>query len=300
MFPTQRHQRWLIFCVICGSLMVLTFSGVSYRGQKKPAAEFMSVPKQDPISEVSSNAESTKAEVRPKKLLYSVVAGDSLAQIADKYALDIDTLLGANPELNPNLIYPGQQLVILGERGVLHTIGDGQTLWSIARQYGVQWQRISASNQDVDPDALQQGDELLVPGAKLELSNEGSRGNVEQNFNWPAQGVISSPYGLRWGRLHAGIDVAADYGDRISAAGGGVVTYAGWQDGYGLMIVIEHGRGWQSVYAHAGDLYVADGDIIRAGQCIASIGSTGNSTGPHLHFEIRYQGVPINPMQYLP
>jgi len=121
-----------------------------------------------------------------------------------------------------------------------------------------------------------------------------------QGLIWPVRGVVTSEYGMRWGRLHAGIDISAPTGTRIVAANGGVVIYAGAMSGYGNVIVIDHGGGFSTVYAHQSRLGVGDGASVGRGQLIGYVGSTGRSTGPHLHFETRVNGSARNPRNYLP
>ncbi|MEO1561405.1 MAG: peptidoglycan DD-metalloendopeptidase family protein [Cyanobacteria bacterium J06632_19] len=121
----------------------------------------------------------------------------------------------------------------------------------------------------------------------------------------PSSGYISSPYGWRshpvlgQGRLHTGIDFAANYGSTIRAADSGTVIYSGWYGGYGKTVIINHGKGITTLYAHSSKLYVKSGETVKRGQAISAIGSTGLSTGPHLHFEVRKNGRPVNPANYL-
>ena len=117
---------------------------------------------------------------------------------------------------------------------------------------------------------------------------------------WPTTGSVTSSFGERWGRLHAGLDIANDLGTPIRAATDGTVILAGWNGGYGNSIVIDHGGGLSTLYAHASRLRAADGQAVRQGDLIADMGSTGNSTGSHLHFETRVNGSPRNPAGYLP
>jgi murein DD-endopeptidase MepM/ murein hydrolase activator NlpD len=112
---------------------------------------------------------------------------------------------------------------------------------------------------------------------------------------WPVPGRITSEYGRRWGRLHAGIDIAAPSGTPIGAAVAGTIIYAGWQSGYGNVVIISHGGGLSTLYGHQSRLGTSLGQVVGAGQTIGYIGSTGHSTGPHLHFETRYGGVARNP-----
>jgi murein DD-endopeptidase MepM/ murein hydrolase activator NlpD len=116
---------------------------------------------------------------------------------------------------------------------------------------------------------------------------------------WPAAGPITSPFGMRWGRMHDGIDIGAPMGAPIHAAASGQVIYAGWMSGYGNLTVIDHGGGIATAYGHQSKLEVSVGDQVTQGQQIGLVGSTGHSTGPHLHFEVRVNGAPVDPMGYL-
>ncbi|NJN30597.1 MAG: peptidoglycan DD-metalloendopeptidase family protein [Synechococcales cyanobacterium RM1_1_8] len=120
-------------------------------------------------------------------------------------------------------------------------------------------------------------------------------------FIWPAQGILTSGYGWRWGRMHKGIDIAADTGTPIVAAASGTVTYSGWADGYGNLVEITHPNGTVTLYGHNNRNVVREGDRVRQGQHIADMGSTGRSTGPHVHFEIIPSGQgAVNPAAFLP
>jgi murein DD-endopeptidase MepM/ murein hydrolase activator NlpD len=142
--------------------------------------------------------------------------------------------------------------------------------------------------------------ELPTLVAKIYLPETSDYG-LSSNFVWPAQGLLSSRFGWRWGRLHQGIDIAAPVGTPIWAAGDGTVDYAGWNSGgYGNMVDILHPNGTVSRYAHLSAIYVKRGQPVNQSQVIAAMGNTGNSTGPHLHFEIRPNGrAAINPMTFL-
>ncbi len=142
--------------------------------------------------------------------------------------------------------------------------------------------------------------ELPTLVAKIYLPETSDYG-LSTNFVWPAQGLLSSGFGWRWGRLHQGIDIAAPVGTPIWAAASGVVDYAGWNSGgYGNMVDILHPNGTITRYAHLSAIYVKQGQPVSQSQVIAAMGSTGNSTGPHLHFEIRPNGrTAINPMTFV-
>ncbi len=117
---------------------------------------------------------------------------------------------------------------------------------------------------------------------------------------WPTRGRVTSEYGMRWGRLHAGIDIGAPTGTSIVAADGGTVIFVGWMNGYGNTVVIDHGGGLTTLYAHQSRMVTSQGASVARGQLIGYVGSTGRSTGPHLHFETRVNGQPRNPRNYLP
>ena len=119
-------------------------------------------------------------------------------------------------------------------------------------------------------------------------------------WTWPASGPVTSGFGYRWGRMHEGIDIGAGYGAPIYAASAGTVSYAGSMSGYGNMVLVDHGGGIVTAYSHQSSIAVGVGTRVAAGQRIGSVGSTGQSTGPHLHFEVRVGGSPRDPMGYLP
>jgi murein DD-endopeptidase MepM/ murein hydrolase activator NlpD len=116
---------------------------------------------------------------------------------------------------------------------------------------------------------------------------------------WPVSGPITSPFGMRWGRMHEGIDIGAAYGTPIHAAASGTVIYAGWMSGYGNLIVLDHGGGLATAYGHQSALAVGNGAAVSQGQTIGYVGCTGHCFGPHLHFEVRVNGSPVDPLGYL-
>ncbi|CAN5785488.1 peptidoglycan DD-metalloendopeptidase family protein [soil metagenome] len=152
-----------------------------------------------------------------------------------------------------------------------------------------QQERIAADDESELASALAEQGEIVVP-----------RSVSAGGWTWPANGTVTSGFGYRWGRLHAGIDVGAATGTPIYAAKGGVVSYAGTMGGYGNIIVVDHGSGMTTRYAHQSQLGASAGQTVAAGDRIGSVGSTGNSTGPHLHFEVRINDQPQNPVGYLP
>ena len=120
-----------------------------------------------------------------------------------------------------------------------------------------------------------------------------------KSFSMPARGTLTSKFGARWGKMHNGVDIGAPSGTIIVAVCAGTVEFAGWEQGYGNVVKINHGNGLKTVYGHCKSIYVKKGQKVTKDEKIAEVGSTGNSTGPHLHFEIRVNGSPENPLNYL-
>ena len=207
------------------------------------------------------------------------------------------------------------------QRGVYHTVQKGQTLHFIARAYNVNLDRLKRINGVYDPSRLQIGTRLWIPGARQVLNidsninkqalakNKKKRKGVLNNgikaikgfLIWPVKGQLTSRFGNRSGRHHDGIDIGARRGTSIVAAAEGKVMFAGWgPTGYGLMIIIKHKNDLTTVYAHNSHIHVHKNQMVKQGRRIASVGSTGRSTGPHLHFEVRNDSRPMNPLNYLP
>lgn len=124
-------------------------------------------------------------------------------------------------------------------------------------------------------------------------------GSSRARLSWPVRGIVTSGYGMRWGRLHAGIDIAAPEGTPVAAAADGKVIFTGWAGGYGNLVLIAHGDGIVTAYAHLASIAVGQGAGVARGSVIGTVGSTGHSTGPHLHFEVRVDGTPVDPIAYL-
>lgn len=138
-------------------------------------------------------------------------------------------------------------------------------------------------------------------GSKVSTSRALSYKKIDLGMNLirPVSGILTSRYGYRWGSTHTGIDIGVAMGTSIKAAAGGTVSFSGWKGSLGQLVVISHGNGIQTYYGHCSKLLVSAGQKISAGQVIAKVGSTGRSTGPHLHFEIRINGSSINPQSYI-
>jgi murein DD-endopeptidase MepM/ murein hydrolase activator NlpD len=138
-----------------------------------------------------------------------------------------------------------------------------------------------------------------IRGAQEDSGSAGSGEPSAAGFIWPCDGVVVSGFGMRWGRMHEGIDIGCAYGTPNRAAAAGAVIYAGWLGGYGNLVVVDHGNGLSTAYAHASSILVSVGQSVSQGQTVSLVGSTGNSSGPHLHFEVRVNGVAVDPLPYL-
>jgi murein DD-endopeptidase MepM/ murein hydrolase activator NlpD len=138
-----------------------------------------------------------------------------------------------------------------------------------------------------------------IRAAQAGAGSPGSGQPSAAGFIWPCEGVVVSGFGMRWGRLHEGIDIACAYATPVHAAAAGTVIYAGWMEGYGNLVVLDHGNGLSTAYAHASALLVSVGQSVAQGAEVSLVGATGHATGPHLHFEVRVNGVAADPLSYL-
>jgi murein DD-endopeptidase MepM/ murein hydrolase activator NlpD len=138
-----------------------------------------------------------------------------------------------------------------------------------------------------------------IRGAQQQAGSTGSGQPSSAGLIWPCDGVVTSGFGMRWGRMHEGIDIGCAYGAPNRAAAAGTVIYASWMSGYGNLVVIDHGNGLSTAYAHASSLAVTVGQSVAQGQTVSYVGATGHATGPHLHFEVRVNGVAVDPLPYL-
>jgi murein DD-endopeptidase MepM/ murein hydrolase activator NlpD len=148
-------------------------------------------------------------------------------------------------------------------------------------------------------DSLQEVSAELAAKIQAAQSHSTVQHTGSGQLSWPVSAPITSPFGWRWGRMHEGIDLGAAYGTPIAAAGSGTVIYAGWLGGYGNLTVIDHGGGLATAYGHQSRIAVSVGQQVARGEIIGYVGSTGHSTGPHLHFEVRVNGQPVDPLGYL-
>jgi len=268
---------------------------------------------------------------------YEVVQGDTIFGIAEKFGLQPQTILWGNFDTladDPHRLQPGQILNILPINGVLYEWHAGDGLNGVSKFFGVtpddiiNWPGNNLSQDmigDLSNPNIAPGTKVFVPGGKRDfiswsaplisrsdpasakIFGPGFCGQVYEGyigsgvFVWPTSEKYLSGYDYSPATNHWGIDIAGGIGNPIYAADSGVVVYAGWNDwGYGNVIIIDHGNGWQTLYAHLSQLYVGCGASVSQGASIAAMGSTGRSSGPHLHFELMNESrVRVNPWDYL-
>ena len=274
---------------------------------------------------------------RTEPVTYVVRRGDTLSSIAEKFGLKVETIFWSNVETlerDPHTLRPGIELIIPPQDGILYEWEEGDTLQKVAEKFDVEPEAIvDYPTNNLDPSLLldeeaskdiEPGTLLFIPGAKLDsidwrmprfirerlayapLKGPGECGPIgygpigTYTFIWPTTTKIITTY---YSLAHPALDIAGAMGLPIYAVDHGVVVYAGWHyGGYGYVVVVDHGNGWQSLYAHMSQILVGCGQEVFQGQIIGSMGSTGRSTGPHVHFELMSQvwNQKVDPLQFLP
>ncbi len=265
---------------------------------------------------------------------YTVVKGDTLFGIAEKFGLKPESLFWSNKNVlgdNPDNLIPGVVIKIPPVDGAIYEWHTGDGLNGVAKYYKVTVDDIiNWAGNNLDRNTLGDlsfpniaaGTMIFIPGGQAEYTDwlphitrataadaqilgPGFCGSIKEGpvgtgtFMWPTTEKFLSGYDYN-PILHRGIDIAGAMGNPIYASDTGVVVYSGWNNlGYGYLIIIDHGNGWQTVYAHLSERYVECGAYVYQGDTIAAMGSTGNSTGPHLHFELRNSSGPVNPWDFL-
>jgi murein DD-endopeptidase MepM/ murein hydrolase activator NlpD len=279
----------------------------------------------------------TNIPTRPRVdvITYTVDTGDSLFSIADAFNLKPETLLWGNYAIlkdDPHVLRPGQVLNVLPTDGTYYQWSSGDNLVSVADFFGVETDSIleypgnrfdlGIATADLE---IQEGVWLIIPGGQRETQDWGPPAISRENpasARYYGAGHCGTVYTGAVGTgtfvkptstgyvgaggytfnppVHNGLDYSGSAGDPIFAVDSGVVVYSGWSDfGYGNLVVIDHGNGWVSAYAHLNDVYVYCGQSVFQGATIGPMGSTGNSSGPHLHFELSINGAKVNPTNYI-
>lgn len=258
--------------------------------------------------------------------IHKVQAGESIWSISRKYNISMDNLQKANPKIDPSKIKIDQEINLLVPKPLISvkttevaqykenipfeqtaelssSLYKDQTNVKIKGEYGerdivaevVKINGIEDSRNVLSEKVIKEPKtQVLVKGTK-ELPPKKGTGT----FNMPARGALTSGFGTRWGRPHEGIDIAAPIGTPVYASDGGVVTWVGARGNFGNLIIIDHGGRQETYYAHLSKYFVEKGDKVYKGQKIGAVGSTGRTTGPNLHFEIRKNGIPVNPSKYV-
>ena len=239
---------------------------------------------------------------RPHVLTFSSYAmekGDIIGNIAIRSGLNEDTLISVNDIKNTRLIQIGQVIRIPNQDGIYYSVKAGDTLESIAEKYSITVSGIKTVNE-LFSDKIALNASLFIPGAKMDWVNRQEiNGDL---FIWPCAGYISSNYGYRMSpfdgttrQFHSGLDIGAAMGAPIKAAMAGRVSQVGYNDSFGNYIIISHHSGYRTLYAHLNTILVRPGATVATGERIGLMGSTGRSTGSHLHFTVFKDGVAVNP-----
>lgn len=233
------------------------------------------------------------AEKRVQVVEYTVQPGDKLSFIALDYGVSVESIMWANNLRDSDSIRPDQILKIPPVSGIIHMVKKGDTIKTIAKKYSVESHNIIAYNGLPQDGQLQVDDEIIVPDGKIRGSTGIAVARKSAFSHLPSLGdyFLTPAIGRNWGRVHGrnGVDIANSCGTSIFAAAEGSIATAdgvGWNGGFGKFIKLIHPNGTETVYAHASKLLVSVGEYVSRGQLIALIGSTGRSTGCHLHFEV--------------
>ena len=233
---------------------------------------------------------------------YTMRSGDSLSSVARRFGLYADTLISVNGISNSSGVRAGTQLRIPNINGLIYKAKSGDNLAAIAKRFKIDTTRIVDAN-DLRSWRLLAGQSLFIPGARLPES--AVKQALGQRVSWPLRGPLSSFFGYRPDpftgirRFHAGIDIVTDTGTPVMAAMDGRVSDSGYNANYGNYVILNHAGGFQTLYGHLSSAGVALGAKIAQGSMIGVSGNTGYSTGPHLHFGLFRQGLPLNPLKFL-
>ena len=317
--------------VLVPALLVGLWAGKSLLGQKQATAASDAHPRWSASADLLSESASAQGvggqegevlvcavvphTIIPRRyridpITYTVQSDDNVSNIAERFGVSMETVMWANDGLedNPDFLADGDVLTILPVSGVYHAVVKGDTLESIAQAYKAGVADITAyeGNYMQEPYAITVGRKLIVPGGRKPYKPKSvvawsgaipagaKRGSGV--FGWPMSGRISQGFN----EYHSAVDIAALQGTTIKAADSGYVALVARNDlSYGLHVLIDHGNGYQTLYAHFSAVYVKEGQSVSKGQTLGACGSTGKSTGPHLHFELKLNGARRNPFLYL-
>jgi len=262
-----------------------------------------------PLSPLAPEPGSEPTRQPDKPRIYTVREGDTVASVAAEFNISTNTILWANGLTARDIIKVGDNLTILPTTGVLHTVDSGETVLALASKYDANTDDIINYNQLGDDAKLYIGQKIIIPDGYISppltpsriVSNTAPEDSDipspapagEAGFIWPTTSRHIAQY-FRWG--HTGIDIDNQVRPPVYAAAAGTVEFTGRLGAYGNLAIVNHGGGLTTYYAHLDKFYVSPGQSVAKGDAIAKMGSTGRSTGPHLHFEVRRSGQPVNPL----
>lgn len=315
-FVSFIREKW-VFIAVCAAVPAVIMAGVSlypmlakngvrqavsFIGETKMREEFNSMEN----SEAKGGNEIRAFDTNNNELrffFYKIKQGESIYTISRKLGVSMDTLISLNIMGNAHELGEGKRIIVPNLQGILYSVKKGDTLETVAAKYKIDVSDILDANDLTDSDISRteifEGEMLFLPGAQLtEAERAKALGYL---FMKPIHGRFTSGFGIRTDPFtseagyHPGIDIHAPYGSSVFSSKEGRVVFAGWNGGYGKCVIIRHLFGFETVYGHLSSIGVAKDRWIKAGQYLGRVGSTGRSTGPHLHFEVRKYGRPVNP-----
>lgn len=294
-------------------ISVLSFAGLMPEGEAAgpPGIHSLFLTENDYIEFISGEVRFDEIELR----VVDIRKGDNFWKIARDNGVNIDTLIGANPHWDTLTARVNQRIIVPSKVGVLNFITDRSEIGEIAQLYGVDRSKISVQNlsplhwvfarfqSERKPVAVFiEGGRPITHTMTPDMARKYA---LREMFRSPLAGRYSSHFGgrvhpiFRQYGFHNGVDIAAAHGTPVGASCEGVVTAAGWMGGYGKAVIIDHSKGYRTLYGHLSSIYVRPGQRVAAGRIIGRVGSTGWSTGPHLHFTLWHNGRLINPLSVL-
>ena len=281
------------------------------------------------LAYISSVKQATKKIMTggEKEVTYTIKDGDTIYDICQELDVTWDEIKAMNPEMEEESIYPGDKIILNRATAAVNVRTVEKRTFAEKIPYKTKYEK-SDEMYEGDSKVIQEGengkrvvtaritrengeqikrkdlDERVITEPTTEIIVKGTKPRPKTlptgTLKYPIYGAtLTSEFGWRWGRNHDGVDWGCPNGTPLYAADGGTVVYTGWYYGYGLYVKIDHGSGVQTAYAHCDEIFVSTGEQVYQGQHIAASGNTGNSTGPHLHFEVLVNGSPQDPFQYL-
>ena len=236
---------------------------------------------------------------------YIIEEGDNLTIISRKIGANLDTLVSVNKISNANRLRPGQKIIVPNRNGLLYTMKKGETIEDVTERYDVSLNRVLSFNKISDASSIEVGDDIFLPGAKYTLDERIDK--FGQMFSIPTTITrISSVFGYRVHPItgvrtkHMGVDIPGRINTPVYASRKGKVIFAGYSGGYGNLVIVRHDKGYTTYYGHLNSITTKTGANVGVGVMIGRMGSTGRSTGSHLHFEVRRNGVALDPADFIP